>query len=73
LVGMDAFRLPHYRVRTRWESTKIRPSMSDENIGQGAVLRMEWTGQFEGTVRWRRDAENGNEVSKQDEPKDEKF
>ncbi|HXW94141.1 MAG TPA: hypothetical protein VEJ19_00340 [Nitrososphaerales archaeon] len=47
--------------------------MSDENIGQGAVLRMEWTGQFEDTVRWRRNAENRNEVSKQDEPKDEKF
>ena len=73
ILGLDAFQLPRYRVRTRWESSEIRPSVSDENVGQGAVLGSEWTGEFEDTVGWGRNAENGNEVSKQDDPKDEKF
>jgi hypothetical protein len=46
--------------------------MSDEKIGQGAVLRFEWA-ECVDAVRWERNAENWNEVSKQDDPKDEKF
>ena len=46
--------------------------MSDENIGQGAVLRMEWT-ECVDAIRRTRNAENGNEVSEQDDPKDKKF
>ena len=47
--------------------------MSDENIGQGAVLGMEWASKLENAVRWGRNADDRNEVSKQDDPKDEKF
>ena len=46
--------------------------MSDENIGQGAVLRMKWA-ECVDAVRWKRNAENGDEISEQDDPKDGKF
>jgi len=44
--------------------------MVKKDIGQRAVLRFDWT---KNAVRWRRNADNRNEVKKQDDPKDEKF
>jgi hypothetical protein len=44
--------------------------MTEIDVGQGAVLGFDWT---ENSVRWGRNGDNRNEVSKQDDPKDEKF
>ena len=44
--------------------------MTEIDVGQGAVLGFDCT---ENTVGWGRNADNRNEVSKQDDPKDEKF
>jgi hypothetical protein len=44
--------------------------MTEIDVGQGAVLGFDWT---ENAVRWERNGDNRNEVSKQDDPKDEKF
>ena len=44
--------------------------MAKIDVGQGAILGPERT---ENAVRWERNADDRNEVSEQDDPKDEKF
>jgi len=44
--------------------------MTKKDVGQGAILRFEWASKLENAVTWRRNAEDGNEVSKQDNPKE---
>ena len=44
--------------------------MAKKEIGQGAVLGFK---RAEDAVGWTRNADNGNEINEQDDPKYEKF
>ncbi len=46
------------------------PPMVEKDVSQGAVLGFDRT---EATVGWGRNADDGNEASEQNDPKDEKF
>jgi hypothetical protein len=43
--------------------------MAKKDVGQGAVLGFEWASKLENAVGRGRNADDRNEVSKQDDPK----